>query len=244
MVSRRRLLVDVDDVLADFQTPVFEIIERVLGKTLTAYDYQIWDMFTLFPEDEVKLIHAEIEKPGFCLNLKPKPGSIEAIRKLRTFVDVYPVTSPFHSEPWVNERTKWLFQHFEFRKKEVTHTGSKFLVEGDAILEDNPEHITTWAEEHPGGLPMLWHVPNTRTMLHLDKYRVHSWDDVIKRVRAHAKKANVYELLRDREWTHDEDGNNFCQECGASAPHCAIPTAHNPNCRVDEILTRYVGKDR
>src|SRR5574338_1228455 len=102
-MRRKRLLLDVDEVLADFQSPTYDVIERLFGRRLTPFDYDVWDMFTLFTDEEKTVIFAEIEKPGFCRDLRPKEGSIEAVHELRKFVDVFPVTRHFTSPTWVHE---------------------------------------------------------------------------------------------------------------------------------------------
>ncbi len=181
-MKRKRLLVDVDEVLGDFQTPVFDILHTLFNKRLTPWDYDSWDIFETFSDNERAAVFAEMEKPGFCRNIQPTLGSIDAIKELRQHVDVYPVTSPFHSQAWVSERNEWLAEHFGFAKREVVHTGSKFLVSGDAILDDNPLHVKSWLEEHPNGLGMLWHIPNTRNLTQYDPMRVHSWSEVINKV--------------------------------------------------------------
>lgn len=243
MRRRKRLLLDVDEVLADFQTPTFDIIYRLLGRRLTPDDYEVWDMFSLFNDEERKAIFAEVEKPGFCRNLKPIPGSIEGVAELRTIVDVFPVTSHFHSLTWVHERDAWLLDHHGFKKREIVHTGAKFLVNGDYILDDNPSHIDAWEAEHPDGQGLLWHIQNTRTLGYEDR-RMRTWPEVIARVKATLDRPTVYDLLEDREWSREGDpypGGNFCQTCGASATGSRIPD-HKPNCHLHNILRWYRGE--
>lgn len=182
-MRRLRLLVDVDEVLGDFQTPALDIMAKVTGRRYRPEDFEVWDIFSVLTDEQKELVFAEIEKPGFCSNLKPLRGAVEAIRYLRSLVDIFPVTSPFHSVPWVTERNQWLGDHFGWKKSEIVHTSAKFLVRGDAILDDKPEHIVAWTAEYPAGLGMLWHIPNTRTLGH-DHLRVRSWEEVIERVKS------------------------------------------------------------
>lgn len=181
-MRRKRLGMDVDEVMFDFITPGLAIAKQVTGRTITPHDYEVWDMFTIFSAEEKAAIFAELEKPGFCRSLQPIPGAIEAVRELRKMVDVYPVTSHFHSLTWVAERDASLMETFHFERRQIIHTSSKFLVATDAFLDDNPSHVKEWSEEHPLGLAMLWHIPNTRTMTQFDPLRVKTWEEVLKRV--------------------------------------------------------------
>jgi len=188
MPSRKRLLLDVDEVLAEFQVSTFQVVYRLFGRKLTPHDYDTWDIFSAFTAEEKRVLFEELEKPGFCQSISPTPGSHEAVRELRKIVDVYPVTFPFHSPTWVYERNVWLQDHYGFTKQEIVYTGSKFLVTGDALLDDNPSHVTAWMGEHPHGVGMLWHIPNTRNMGYGD-LRVHTWEEVLRRVEALVSRA-------------------------------------------------------
>ena len=185
MRRRKRLLIDVDEVLVDFQTPALGALERLTGRKLRPDDYEVWDMFSLFSDEEKKLVFAEVEKPGFCRSLEPKPGAIEAVKALREMVDVFAVTSHFTSPTWVHERDAQLTEEFGFKRREVVHTSAKFLVDGEFFLDDNPAHVTAWSEEHPKGVAMLWHIPNTRK-LGMDDIRMKTWEQVLERVKSRA----------------------------------------------------------
>jgi 5'(3')-deoxyribonucleotidase len=182
---RKRMLVDVDEVLADFQTPMFEALYELYGRRASPDDCEVWDCFTLMTPNEKKGVFAIIEKPGWCASLKPKEGAIEGIQRLREFVDIYAVTSHFPtSRTWVHERDAWLIEHFGFERPFIVHTSSKFIISGDAFLDDNPGHVKAWQAANPNGLAMLWHIPNTRKLGHHD-LRVKTWGEVIDRVRSH-----------------------------------------------------------
>lgn len=179
-----RLLVDVDEVLADFQSPALDIIEDLTGTRYKPSDFEIWDMFETFSDAVKKRIFKRIDKRGWCLNLKPFPEAQAAIAEIRSMgVEVFALTSPHHSKSWYYERVEWLKKHYAMPKSHVIQTPAKFLVRGDAFLDDNPSHVEKWRAEHPDKTAMLWHIPNTRT-LGLDDIRVRSWDEVKARLEA------------------------------------------------------------
>lgn len=181
---QKRLLVDVDEVLADFQTPVLAVIGELFGRHLTPHDFDTWDIFAAFTEDERKQIFLRVSEPGFCSSFKPKEGAVEAIEEIRKTHHVTPVTRPFPSRTWVHDRMLWLHDHFGFRESEIVNTAAKHLVYGDALLDDNPQHIGDWQATHPNGVGMLWHIPNTRNMTQFDHFRVKTWAEVIEKVKA------------------------------------------------------------
>lgn len=181
--AKPRLLLDVDEVLVDFQAAALRLLEKYCDRILTAEDYEVWDMFTLFTEEEKRIVTAEIEKPGYCRSLRPKEGAVAAVNELRSIVDVFAVTSHFPSPTWVYERDAQLMEEFGFKRREIVHTSAKFLVDGEFFLDDNPAHVIAWSDEHPRGCAMLWHIQNTRK-LGLDDIRVRSWAEVLERVKS------------------------------------------------------------
>lgn len=183
-MPKKRLLVDVDEVLADFQTPVLAIVDELFGRKLTPHDFDTWDLFSIFTKEERDQIFARISVPGFCLQFQPKEGAVDAIRELRKTHHVTPVTRPFPSPTWVHDRMLWLYDHFDIKEPEIVNTAAKHLIQGDALLDDNPQHVLDWIETHPTGMGMLWHIPNTRNMTQYDYLRVHTWAEVIEKVQA------------------------------------------------------------
>jgi len=183
MLKSEVLLVDVDEVLGDFQTPALDIMAVILGRRYQPEDFDVWDIFSILNDEQKKVCFAMFERPGFCMGIKPYPQAIDAIAELRGFVHVVAVTTPQHSRNWTYERTEWLKEHFGFDKKDIHYTSTKYRVTGDGFLDDKPDHVSAWADHHPKGTAMLWHIPNTRNLGH-DDLRVRSWAEVIEKMKA------------------------------------------------------------
>lgn len=183
MTDEDPLLVDVDEVLCDFQTPALDLMATVTGRRYRPEDFDVWDIFTVLNEEQKKVCFAMFERQGFCAGLRPYPEAIEAIRELRSFIHVVAVTTPQHARNWTYERTEWLKEHFDFSPKDVIYTSTKHRVKGAGLLDDNPSHVEGWAKKHPEGAAMLWHILNTRN-LGKGLTRVRSWAEVINIMKA------------------------------------------------------------
>lgn len=182
-MTRKRFLVDVDEVLADFATPFFKTAHEVTGKLYTEEDFTDWDLFAALDSDEErKAVFKAMQAPGYCSNFAVLPGALEAIRELQKIVEVTPVTRPFPSPTWKHDRDVWLWEHFGFKDTEIANIAQKFLVGGDAFLDDSPENVVLWQAEHPDGVAMLQHNFSTRTQTQYDYLRVHTWEEVIQKV--------------------------------------------------------------
>lgn len=180
-VKRKRMGIDVDEVLADFQGSVLTIANDAFGLSMKPGDLPTWEIFSHFPEDQREFLRQESKRSGFCSALAKTPGSAEAVKELRKYVDLYAVTAHYDSHTWVSERDWWLKSKFQFERNQIIHTQAKFLVGVDIFLDDKPSNVVEWKQEHPNGLAMLWTIPNN-VNYDMDRFRVHSWDDVIRLV--------------------------------------------------------------
>lgn len=178
-VRRRRLLVDVDEVLASLQRPVLDIICRVTDKDWKLEDFKVWNLFSVLNLEQRVMVFEEMAVPGFCLGLEPIPGAPEAIRELQKMVDVFAVTNPHDSVLWVHERYEWLSLHYGLDKDHVAFLAPKYLISGDWLVEDNLDQLIRWHECNPGGTPILWNTPNNRSMNSGYILRATDWQHVM-----------------------------------------------------------------
>ena len=181
--ANRRLLVDVDEVLASLQLPVLDIIRRVTDKDWKLEDFKVWDLFSVLNPAQRVMVFEEMAVPGFCLGLDPIPGAPEAIRELQGMVEVFAVTNPHDSVLWVTERYEWLKRHFGLDKDHVAFLSSKYLISGRWFVEDNLDQLRRWGTFNPEGTPILWNTLNNKSMESGYILRVQGWEQVTNIVR-------------------------------------------------------------
>jgi 5'(3')-deoxyribonucleotidase len=179
-----RFLVDVDDVLNDLRSRVVECMTEVTGKVYTPEDFTGWDYFAILSPAERKKVDKLIQRKGFCLSLKANPEAQEAIKELKGLVNVFAVTAPVRGKFWVDERYTWLEREFNIPLDDVVVATSKYVISGRWFLDDRPSNIIAWCRGNSSRkIPMLWHTRATRD-LGYDDLRVHSWGEVIERVKS------------------------------------------------------------
>lgn len=181
---RKRVGIDVDGVLADFQTPCLSAMSTLLGREIVPTEVTEWDIMKLVPETMHPALDRLLGRRGFAESLQPLPGAIRGVDLLRKVADVYIVTSPFSaSETWVHEREKWLNRHFGIARKHVVHTAAKYTFSGAMLIDDRPENVEEWAREHPTGVPVLWaaHYNNEHKFhpsVHYKTVRTTDWEEL------------------------------------------------------------------
>lgn len=182
MQKKPRVGVDVDGVLADLITPMFELMNRLLHTSYSVEHMEDWSIDHLIPADRADEFWRELGKPGLHAQLKPHPGAVEGIRALSDVADVYIVTSYLHgAETWVYERDAWLHKHFGIPRAKIVHTRAKYTFYGRVLVDDKPENVVEWQAEHPHGAGVLWLQPyNRRNDDARIQHRTDRWDEVIR----------------------------------------------------------------
>lgn len=160
-MSKPVFLLDCDGVLADFEERCAEAIGFPIDRT----QWQEWDVFS-HPavKEHAGKLHDALNSPGFCAGMKPLPGAVEGVATLREIGSIYIVTSPWRTSPhWASERAHWLDRHFGIKWKQIVSTHAKYLVRGDVLIDDKPEHVVNWMKAHKDGVGVLWNQPYNRS---------------------------------------------------------------------------------
>lgn len=147
------ILVDMDDVLAEFTEEWLRRYNKDYNDTVTAEDFDGWDaMKHVKPECGTKIFDY-FKAPGIYRNLKPKAGSQEVIAELTKLgaeiiiVTDSPMGCTFGEENWngsnpTDDKRAWLQEHFPMIPFEnVIIARKKWLVKGDILIDDKPDTI-------------------------------------------------------------------------------------------------------
>lgn len=138
------LLVDLDDVLADFDGGFYlEWKYRYPEKSIPSPDKRTkFYLREETPEEYKPLITEIIITEGFIKSLPEIPGGKEAITQMRNLgFEVFICTSPFKNyKHCVKEKYIWVEEHLgrEWVDKLIL-TGDKTIVSGDFLIDDKPE---------------------------------------------------------------------------------------------------------
>ncbi len=177
-----RILLDVDGVLCDFVSGYLELVKRVgwLGD-FTLADVTDWSFQKALglSNDCVRDVEALLFEPGFVRGLSSLPGTYEGVAALeKAGHDLVFVTSPWRGHPtWAHERDQWITERWPDAK--IVSTNQKQFIKGDVLIDDKPEHVERWCEEHVAGFGLVWDAPYNRERDTGD-YRVTNWSDVLE----------------------------------------------------------------
>lgn len=166
-----RILLDVDGVVGDL---VGAICRHLPGRV--EEDFTEYAIDAKLTPVERQVVEALAHKPGFALSIPVYSGSREFVRQLSDYGAVYFLTAPWHSATWESERREWVSFHFE-RPTISCPAVYKHLISGDVLIEDRPETLLTWSDDHPRGSALLMDRPWNRSAR--GYRRVRSYAEVI-----------------------------------------------------------------
>lgn len=153
------VILDVDNVLTDYHRRARALILDMFGREIPESAFTHWNATLVLddPADRKAMMEA-LGKPGFADSLIPDPEAVAAVERMREAgADVTFATAPHPESPsWKEERERWLVREFGAREEDVIHIRKKYLLGGDAFLDDVPEHVERWSARNPKGVGAVW----------------------------------------------------------------------------------------
>jgi len=183
MTRRLRVLMDVDDVLADFTGHYVELAYKATDRFYFRDQVTGWDIDASLglPPWATREIRHLISQPGAAHRIPECEGAVDAVKALAKVADVVFVTAPLTtSKTWAHDRTEWLIVKFgpELGNR-VIHTEHKECIAGDVFVDDKPGNVKRWSDCNPTALPFLWDQPSNRSYdAPAPIRRVSTWDVV------------------------------------------------------------------
>lgn len=144
--------IDVDGVIRNINEKMCYLYNQAFGENLTEEDIFDYDVEKVFNKIKEELGRSAVQYFfGWCseevfLNSRPYDGVIEAIQKLRDAGHkVVIVTWQFNLKNKYN--TLLFFEKNGIPYDDICFTRDKWMIQGDWLIDDNPEFITDEREK-------------------------------------------------------------------------------------------------
>jgi 5'-nucleotidase len=167
-----RVIVDMDEVIADPLTDMLDWYQRQFGQEVDVRKMESGSWLNAFPEEHRSFIRQRLFEPGFFRHLPVMAHSQEVLKAINDRYDLFIVSAAMEFPNSLKDKLEWLGDHFPFISwRQVALTGDKRVVYGDHMIDDHSRHL-----QHFNGKTYLYTAPHNRNE---EGYqRVNNWEEI------------------------------------------------------------------
>ena len=171
-MSKIRIAIDMDDVLADTLARFIERYNTEFSQSLTKNTLSGMNFEDVIPNDRRSAVAAYPHDPEFFNDLDVFPYSQEVVRSLAQRYEVFIATAAMEYPPSFAAKFSWLQANFPFiPSSHVVFCGDKSILAVDFLIDDNSRHFTRLR-----GQGILFEAPHN--IHETDHPRVRDWYEV------------------------------------------------------------------
>ena len=172
MSTRKRICVDMDEVMADAVAEHLIRYNRDHNVNLTKEDLRGKRFWQVVPERHHAILDDYLRAEDFFEDLDVMPDAPRVLRRLQQHFEVFIASAAMEVPTSFNAKYRWLERHFPF----IPHThivfcGDKSILLADYLIDDNPRQL-----EHFSGTGILYDAPHNANITGYT--RVRSWLEI------------------------------------------------------------------
>ena len=165
----KRILVDMDGVLADVYHRFLDLHEAEFGKRLTLQDIKGLKEAEAFP-NQLKWINS----PGFFRSIPVMPGSQQGLKKLNDRYEVVVVSMATEFPVSLTDKQLWLNEYYPFISwKQSVFCGCKAIIRADIMIDDHLKNLDNFKGE-----TIIFTQPHNINSTNSRHKRVNSWPEI------------------------------------------------------------------
>jgi 5'(3')-deoxyribonucleotidase len=166
---KKRLIVDMDGVMADIYSQFIAYEEKEFG-----YRQPIENMLGKKESEVFKNVRQYIYEDGFFRDAPVMEGCVETVKALNEKYELFIVSAAMEFPKSLPEKQQWLAEHFPFLTwKQIVFCGLKTVIRGDIMIDDHYRNLDSFE-----GSTILFTQPHNFGMDEKNHQRVHSWKDI------------------------------------------------------------------
>ncbi len=167
----KRILVDMDGVLADVYTRFLELYEEETGNRRSLDEIIGLKEGEAFPE-----VFRWVETPGFFRNIPVIPDSQRVLKLLNETYEILVVSMATEFPASLTDKQLWLNDHFPFISwKQVVFCGNKSLIPADLMIDDHFKNLDNF-----NGETIMFIQPHNITITDHHHKTVSTWAEIEK----------------------------------------------------------------
>jgi 5'(3')-deoxyribonucleotidase len=167
----KRILVDMDGVLADVYPRYFELYEEETGLRKSMSEVIGLKEAEAFPE-----ALRWVETPGFFRTIPVMPDSQRVLKLLNESYEIIVVSMATEFPVCLTDKQLWLNDHFPFISwKQVIFCGNKSLINADLMIDDHLKNLDNFSGE-----TIMFTQPHNMIIEDSPHLRIDSWKEIEK----------------------------------------------------------------
>jgi 5'(3')-deoxyribonucleotidase len=168
---RRRIAIDMDEVMADALTEQLRRYNAACGTSITAAELSGRHLEQCIPPAHREAAEAMFDA-SFFEDLAVLPDCQEVVRQLADRYEVFIASAAMDVPLSFDAKYRWLQRHFPFiPSSHIVFCGDKTIVDADYLIDDRARHFTKFK-----GQGLLFSAPHNAGETRYP--RVASWKDV------------------------------------------------------------------
>jgi 5'(3')-deoxyribonucleotidase len=169
---RKRIALDMDEVMADTLTAWLERYNHDFGTHITKADLHGRKIYDLIGPSQAVAARAYLDHPDFFLELPLMEGSQMVIKRLTEKYEVFVTSAAMDHPNSFPAKYVWLKKHFPYiPDKNIVFCGDKSIIRADFMIDDSVPNLKAFT-----GQGIVFTAPHNA--LDTDFPRVNRWLDV------------------------------------------------------------------
>lgn len=171
-MSKLRIIIDMDDVLADANKKILENFNLINGTDLKSDFFNDISYYDYVHQYNYAPVRQKLFEPGFFVNLDVIEDAVEVVRELHGKHEVFIVSAAMEFPNSLIEKYIWLGQHFPFISwQNIVLCGDKSIVKGDVMIDDHEKNLVNFE-----GKALLFDAMHNKTLK--GYHRLMNWKEV------------------------------------------------------------------
>ncbi len=167
----KRLIVDMDDVMADATGQFIDFYEKEFGVRIERSVLNGKGEGEGFPDNH-SIIARFPYRPNFFRTMSVNEGCQDIMAELNKKYELFIVSAAMEFPQSLSEKLQWLNEHFPFLTwKQVVFCGSKAVVHGDYMIDDLIHNL-----ERFNGEKFIFTAPHNTHLNHFK--RLNNWQEI------------------------------------------------------------------
>jgi 5'(3')-deoxyribonucleotidase len=167
----KRLIVDMDDVMADATGQFINYYEKEFGVRIERSVLNNKNEGEGFPDNH-SVLRQFPYRVNFFRDMQPNASSQDVMKKLNKKYEVFIVSAAMEFPQSLPEKLEWLKKYFPFLSwKQFVFCGSKAVVYGDYMIDDLPHNL-----ERFNGEKYIFTAPHNMHLKHFNRFE--DWRDI------------------------------------------------------------------